>query len=425
MVTKLVAWMAQKKEQPTIKAVRRTLVMIFPFVLLGSFMQILAQSVFSQTGFLNSIFQLSDKVPAFEKIYYFFTNLSFFTLGISALLAAYQVANYQAKYLHKDGAMAGLTGLVCFLILVIRPLDGTGRLNFNWALLGTPGLLLGLLVGCLVGNLFNLLGKKPARQVERTDDVLARAFAALPVITLALLLCLLFNLALAFFNGQDTVTNFFAGMEAFADNQDRVGTVVGLGIISNLLNWLGLSGPYNTIGTVYGDQKYLDNLNYALSHGSAVNVPYKYTVTTLYQSFGMFGGVGATLALLIAISLVSNSHRALRVSRWSFLPVFFNVNSPLMIGLPLLFNPLYLLPFVLAPCFNMLIASLAIKWHLITVLTYPVPEGTPGVLVAYIGTNASISSLVLGIVLLGIDVLLYIPFVKVADAVSCRLTGGI
>lgn len=104
MVTKLVAWMAQKKEQPTIKAVRRTLVMIFPFVLLGSFMQILAQSVFSQIGFLNSIFQLSDKVPAFEKIYYFFTNLSFFTLGISALLAAYQVANYQAKYLHKDGA---------------------------------------------------------------------------------------------------------------------------------------------------------------------------------------------------------------------------------------------------------------------------------------------------------------------------------
>ena len=69
MVTKLVAWMAQKKEQPTIKAVRRTLVMIFPFVLLGSFMQILAQSVFSQIGFLNSIFQLSDKVPAFEKIY--------------------------------------------------------------------------------------------------------------------------------------------------------------------------------------------------------------------------------------------------------------------------------------------------------------------------------------------------------------------
>jgi len=424
MVAKLVTWIARLRGKRSVKVVRKTLVMLFPFALLGSVAQILAQSVFSKYGFLNNIFGLSDRLPYFNKIYYFFTNFSFLTLGIIALIAAYQAAYYQAKYLHRDRLMAGLTGLVSLLLLTVRPLNETGHLNFNWGILGTHGLLVGLLVGYLVGWLFYFFGGQAVEEVEHTDDLLARAFLALPAITLAIILCLAFNLGLSFFKGQEFLTNLIANIEVFADNQDKFWMVILLGGLSNILAWVGLAGPYNTTGTVYADQKYLDNLNYALSHHSAWNVPYKYTATTLYQAFGTFGGVGATLALLIAITLVSHSKRALRVSRWSFLPVFFNVNSPLMIGLPLFFNPLYLVPFVLAPCINMALASLAFSLHMLPVLTYPVPEGTPGVLVAYIGTNAQFGSLLLGILLLGLDVLLYLPFVKLADLVGSKLDGG-
>lgn len=92
----------------------------------------------------------------------------------------------------------------------------------------------------------------------------------------------------------------------------------------------------------------------------------------------------------------------------------------MMLGIPVLFNPVFVIPFILAPVVNMLIAALfmVLKW--IPIPAYPVPAGTPGPLIAFIGTNGNWMSLALGTALIVLDVVIYLPFVRIADRLNMR-----
>lgn len=50
----------------------------------------------------------------------------------------------------------------------------------------------------------------------------------------------------------------------------------------------------------------------------------------------------------------------------------------MMVGIPVLFNPIFLLPFVLVPVVNMTIAAMFLALHWLPAAVYPVPAGTPG-----------------------------------------------
>ena len=89
-----------------------------------------------------------------------------------------------------------------------------------------------------------------------------------------------------------------------------------------------------------------------------------------------------------------------------------------MTGIPVLFNIIFLIPFILAPIANMLMAAIAIALHLMPPSVYPVPIGTPGPLIAFIGTNGSWRALMFSILAVIISTWIYIPFVKMAAKVK-------
>ncbi len=90
----------------------------------------------------------------------------------------------------------------------------------------------------------------------------------------------------------------------------------------------------------------------------------------------------------------------------------------MMLGVPILYNPILLIPFLLAPLVNMCVVALFLALNWLPAAVYPVPSGTPGPLIGFIGTNGNWLVLVLGIVLIAIDVLLYAPFVKLYDRLN-------
>ena len=69
---------------------------------------------------------------------------------------------------------------------------------------------------------------------------------------------------------------------------------------------------------------FLENLTYAVTHHTTTGIPHLYTLTNLYRSFGLVAGVGAVLALLVAILLVSRSQKDKKVSLPSLFPSLFN-----------------------------------------------------------------------------------------------------
>ena len=54
----------------------------------------------------------------------------------------------------------------------------------------------------------------------------------------------------------------------------------------------------------------------------------------------------------------------------------------MMVGVPIMLNVIYLIPFILTPLINMLFAYGALALKLMPPVVYPVPDGTPSVLSA-------------------------------------------
>lgn len=68
----------------------------------------------------------------------------------------------------------------------------------------------------------------------------------------------------------------------------------------------------------------------------------------------------------------------------------------MMLGIPILYNPIYFIPFVLASFVNMVIAAIFMIMNLVPTTVYPVPLGTPGPLIAFIGIGGNWAALLLG-----------------------------
>ncbi|KKN31514.1 hypothetical protein LCGC14_0823090 [marine sediment metagenome] len=62
------------------------------------------------------------------------------------------------------------------------------------------------------------------------------------------------------------------------------------------------------------------------------------------------------MGLLIAIFIVSKKGLQRKIAKISLLPSFFNINDILLFGLPIVFNPIYLLPFIAVPLLMILLA---------------------------------------------------------------------
>lgn len=399
------------------QTVQKSLILLFPFVLVGSISQVIQLTLLNRNSFFATIFNWSTWLGKHQFLMIIFNHLTSLTLGIVAALAAFSMARYTAKYYQRDEQLAGLTGLIAYLILAIR-YTANDEITFTQGMLGMGGLFLGLLVGYLVGLAFKKLARPQRQTTQLSDATLARAvdsiWAILVVLIMAVLLSLLLNwLAISVLPDQVILK-----LQSLKANQTSFGFTLEITMLTGLMTFFGLTSM-PTLAQFGRDGVATNaNLNYALAHHTAWGVPYPYTLGTLYEPFGAIGGTGGTLALLIAIFLFSHQTNQQIISRWSLLPVMFSFNSTALIGLPILGNGLYLIPFLLVPLVNMAVGALAIACHVMPAVVYNVPLGTPSLLQAFVGTNGHWGAMVVVIINVVLGVLIYRPFVKLANRLN-------
>lgn len=143
------------------------------------------------------------------------------------------------------------------------------------------------------------------------------------------------------------------------------------------------------------------------------NPPYVLT-KYLFDQFLYLGGSGATLALIAAIFIKSRDTISRRIASISLLPGIFNINELIIFGLPVAFNPVYLIPFMLAPMAMLIISYFAVGMGLVPPPVYHVDWTTPIFINAWLSTK-SIAGVLLQAVNLGVATLIYIPFVSIAE----------
>lgn len=139
-------------------------------------------------------------------------------------------------------------------------------------------------------------------------------------------------------------------------------------------------------------------------------IPYVWTSVS-YGSFVWY----ATLGLLIAIFWVSRNSHYREVAKLGIAPVMFNIGEPVMYGLPTVLNPILFVPFLVCPAVMSAIAYLATLWGLVSPVTQNVTWVMPPVLYGFFSTGFDWRAIILSLINLGVAVLIYIPFVKMAN----------
>ena len=97
-------------------------------------------------------------------------------------------------------------------------------------------------------------------------------------------------------------------------------------------------------------------------------------------------------------------------------PAIFNINEPIIFGMPVVYNPILAIPFMIAPIVSASIAFLAVDYGLvakaIVQMSWPMPVGIG----AFVGTAGDWKAAVLAIVCATVAFLIWFPFIKVYDA---------
>lgn len=362
------------------------------------------------------LFSVSDWLPGFQLTGQVLSNLSNFTSGLAGPLATYFAGKYTAGHYGRSTGTAGVTALmVSFLVssqgLLMGPLRDGQLSHIN--LPATTNIFLAIFLGYLIGQIFRLSKASDDQIVNK--DFIYQPKTVRPIF-LSLLLGVSLNGLLVLGNQYrvfQTIGQFFSSLTVTSHH--LLSTFV-MGLLNGLSAWVGNSQVF-ALNSIADDSFALENLTYAVSNHTTTGIPYLYTLTNLYRSYGMVAGVGAVLALLVAILLVSRSQKDKKVSFLSIFPSLFNNGAPFMVGIPVLLNLLYVIPFSLIPLVNMGIAALALCFKLMPAAVYPVPDGTPSILYAFIGTGGSLRALAVSLLCFALDVSLYIPFVRMGNQV--------
>ena len=129
----------------------------------------------------------------------------------------------------------------------------------------------------------------------------------------------------------------------------------------------------------------------------------------------MMGGTGSCLGLCVALILFSKRKELKQVGRLAVISEIFNINEPLSFGVPIVFNPILMVAYVLIPLSNVIIGYFITKLGLISVYTNTIPWSTPFIFKSIIGANGDIRNIIAELLVLAWDTFLWLTFLRVYE----------
>lgn len=404
-----------------IQVLQRTMLTLFPIALIGSFAYILARVVFAPNGFIGNVIAIRTWFPQYQFFYDIFSDIFNVTIGYISTYAALVSAQLTLRQHHKDIPAVGVFAMASYVLIFMHYERGqAGVMDMRYY--GPHWFIVGVLVGYVIGLIYARFGHKSevANFELNSNDIVSRAFDNIKPLLIIILLAFIIHIIYALIRTFALDQMAANALTETLNRNSSYGMTLTLSLIVTLGAWLGFPALLSIPNNMFSSEL-SDNLNYALAHKTVWHIPYPFTPSALYNGFANFGGIGVTLALVLAILWVSHQQNLRRVATASSIPVFFNVNYPLLYGAVMVLNPVYIIPTLLLPIFNMVIASGLIMIHVIPPLAYPIPVNTPGILGPLMGSGGNWMEFVVAIILLIIDVAAYIPFVKLADNVDQML----
>ncbi len=404
MEEKVVPVAAKIGAEPHLAAIRDGFVTIIPIIMAGA-IAILINN-FHIDFYQNLMAHIFG--PGWKQLGGYVWNGSY---AIMALLVCFTISYHLTKGRGKDGLAAGVASVGVFIILLSDLAKGTD-------FLGTNGLLLSIVVALVIGDLMCVLLGNPKLVIKMPAGVppaVAKSFASVfPTMIVIWGAALIQEIFIIFVHNTTipAVVNKFIQTPLQGVISSFWGVMI-LIIVIQILWFFGLHGANMMFPII---QSVLFPLTIANMKLVEAGQAPKYIINDQFlNSFVNMGGSGLTICLIIAIFIVGkkSSDTQKVIAKLAVAPGVFNINEPIIFGLPICLDPIYVIPFIIAPLINCTITYLSMVGGLVPYPSVEIFWTVPPILSGILGTN-SWQGGVLAIILLIIDILIYIPFVIIA-----------
>lgn len=310
------------------------------------------------------------------------------TFDILAIVAVLGISYTYAKNEKIDPISTAILSLVSFLILTdsfVTTESGemvTGVIPKGWT--GGNGIITAIIVAIIVAKTFAFFIKRDIRikMPETVPAGVANAFSAMiPGFVIMFGSMVVYTLTSKFTGASLTALIFKLLQTPIQNVSDTLPGGLFITFLMSILFWAGIHGPNIVMGIMgpiltanaLDNQKILDS-----GQELIIGENTKIMTVQLIDVFAKFGGQGITIGLLIAALMFAKSQRLKEISKISIVPSLFNINEPVIYGLPIVFNPIMLIPFILVPITAVLITYGAIITGFIQPFTaVQVPWTTP------------------------------------------------
>ncbi|EPY2276980.1 PTS sugar transporter subunit IIC [Clostridium sporogenes] len=334
------------------------------------------------------------------------------TFAIMSLLIVFTISYHLAKSYEKDGLSAGIVSLAALLILYKPTKDGALPMDF----LGGQGLFVALIVALIATEIFVKLVGNPKLIIKMPEGVppaVAKSFAALLPSIIVLAITAAVKQIFAAIGVADIHQALFLAIQAPLQGvMGSLGGLLVLVLVQQFLWFFGLHGSNILAPIINAVLLPLTEAN-VRAFKNGVN-PEHIVNSQFLDSYVNMGGSGATIALLIAIFIIGKKSKSQKtIANLSIAPGMFNINEPVIFGLPIILNPIYFIPFILAPLASGIIAYVLTVIGFAPKVVVMAHWTTPPILGAIISTN-SIRGGITALICMAVSIIIYMPFVGMA-----------
>lgn len=405
--------------QRHLKAISSGMMFGLPFIVIGSFFLIFANPPINMDQYNPATANFFMKFMAGWKDfavanYDLITAPYNLTMGIIGLISVFGIAFSLANEYKINPAMNGMVASVIFLMVCTPVTEGNINLNY----LGTNGLFVAIIIGLLVVEVNRIFEVKNIKlKLPDTVPPMVATFinTLVPLLTNIILF---YGINLIFLV---TTKKIFPEtvMDILTPATNIAGSLGGFLLIVTLGNvlWLfGINGSSIIFPIVF-------TLGMAQTGLNAEQMANGETMTHLMnlQMFriSVLGGAGGTLGLVI-LMMRSKVSEYRTIGKLSLIPGICSINEPVIFGLPIVFNPILAIPFLITPIVSLLLTYFAQSIGLIGAGFIVDPSFTPFFAQAYL-SSMDWRNVVFYIALILLSAVIYYPFFKVMENNKTKL----
>jgi PTS system cellobiose-specific IIC component len=337
------------------------------------------------------------------------------TFGLLSVFVCFAIGYDLGKRLKQEAIVSATIATVIFLLIQINAED----LTLSMDDLGSQGLFTAIVVAliCVRVQKFFTDKKLVVKLPENVPPVVYESFLSL---TPLLFLVVVFWL-IRFVLGLDIDAAVLAMFKPLVFALNTLPGILMYAFLVTMLWSVGINGD-SALDAIVAPifLRYLAVNVEAMTQGQPL--PYV-TANGFFTTFVNVGGTGATIGL--ALVLWNSREPGFRkVSRLSVPTQIFQINEPIFFGIPIVLNPIFMIPYILNALILTGCSYMLMSWNVIQRPFVNVPWTTPPIVGHYLVTGGDWKAAAWGGLSILIAMLVYFPFAKAAERERLKAEGA-